>query len=182
MPLNIAKIYKIPVLIALTLVVILSSLIVVKDPVQVALILTGSILGVFLLDLDYLLHAYFFDTDTEFAQNLKVYIRDKDYKNALLYMYSSKQLVSEKTLNSVLFQVCLAVLAYFIISSHGNLFLQAFILSAYVNSIYRYAEIYYNHEDPNQWFWIIKDKPTPQGLKMYGLALIGILLFLLGMF
>lgn len=182
MPSNIAKIYKVPVLISLTLAVMLISISVARGPLAITYIAIGTILGTFLLDLDYIIHAYFFDNETEFARNLKHFLQDKDYKNAILYMHNNKHMLPEKTLNSVLFQVALAVLAYFIISSSGNMLIRAFVLSAYVNSMYRYAELYFNQHSPEQWFWVLKDKPTQDGLKIFGMALIGILIFLLATF
>lgn len=179
---KVINIYKLPLLISITLSVILLALSVAREPEQIAAIVFGAILGTFLLDLDYYIHAYFFDKENEFSANLKSFIKDKDYLNALNYIQHNKHLLREKTLNSVIFQVAIAVLGYFVIASHGHIFIQAFILSAYVNSLYRYAELYFTKQDPSLWFWVLKDKPTPEGLKIYGMALIATLIFLLAAF
>ena len=176
------KIYKVPLLISITLAIILIALTVAKTPVAIGLIVIGTLLGTFLLDLDYYLHAYFFDGETEFAQNLKLYIRDHDYKNAISFVNTNKRFLAEKTLNSALFQLCLAGLAFFLITARGNLFLQAFIMSAYVNSMYKYAELYYTQQNPDSWFWIMKNKPTKQGQEAYGILLIIIAIILLTFF
>ena len=163
---KIVEIYKIQFLVAVTLFAALMAIMVPRDPLNIAMIVLGCILGTFVSDLDYIIYAFFTDPTEDFSVTLKGYLRHKDYINALSYVFYHKDDVKEKTLHSVLFQVILAGLTFFMIFSPLNLFTRILILATFANSLYRIGEAFFA-EKANDWFWPLKEAPSQKGVKIY---------------
>lgn len=158
--------YKFTILISITLFVALMALRVEKHTVNILLLFFGSILGGLLLEADYFIQAYFIEPNSDFSRNLVTYIKHKDFKGALTYIQEHKQQILDKTLNSAIFQIVLLGLSIFVCSSNSGLFIKAFVLSAYANSIYRFIEEYYAKRT-DQWFWAFKQKPSERTIRIY---------------
>ena len=171
---SLLSLYKIPLVISISLSIFLISYTVETRPLQIAVIILGSLLGSLVLDLDYFLHAYFLEPDSDFSINLKTYILHKDIKGALTYLNTHKDEVKEKTLNSGLFQILLIGILFLILYSTVNIFVKVFLLSIYANSIYKFAENYFLHKTFEDWFWFIKGTPKKE---MVGGYIIFLLVF-----
>ncbi|HOM77929.1 MAG TPA: hypothetical protein PLT50_01845 [bacterium] len=163
---KIFEIYKVQILLSLTLFITLLALLGIRSPTNIVMTLLGCILGTFILDLDYIIYAYFTDPNQDFSVTLKGFIRHKDYINAISYVFYHKNDVKEKTLHSVLFQVILLALTFFMIFSPLNLFTKTMIISGYANSLYRITESYFS-ENVMEWFWLLKEHPSQKGVKAY---------------
>lgn len=163
---KLTEVYKIPLLVSLTVFVIILALATLKNPIIILSTFLGALLGTFFLDLDYIIYAYFTDTDKDFSQTLKGYFKHKDYANAVSHIYYHREDLKEKTLHSVLFQVVIAGFALFMIFAPLNFFAKALVISTYVNSLYRLAEKYFKDE-AEDWFWVLKDKPSRKQIKIY---------------
>ncbi len=175
---KIFEIYKVPLLVSLTLFIALMALLVMRDPVNIFLAILGCFMGAFILDLDYIIYAYFTDPEKTFSETLRGYIKHGDYPNVFSYIYYHRDDVEEKTLQSVLFQVVLAGLTFFIVFAPLSVFAKALILSTYANSLYRLAELL-ARGNYKEWFWVLKEKPSERGVKLYiGASLILLLIVL----
>ncbi|MEZ6255447.1 MAG: hypothetical protein R3B92_01575 [Patescibacteria group bacterium] len=163
--------YKTPLLLALTLFVTLLGVTVERDPVNIAILLIGALLGVFLLDFDYLIYTIFEPTD-DFSVNLTSYINHGDYAGALHHINLNKSRVLETTLNSGLFQIVLIATEAFILNTPNNLLLKVLVLSTLVNSAYRLAENYFSQGGLHNWFWMFNIKLNQNGVIGY-FALVG---------
>lgn len=174
-------IYKVQLLASLTLFVVLLALIGIRSPISIGEAFLGCLLGTFVLDLDYIIYAFFTDPGEDFSLTLKSYLKHKDYINAFSYIFYHKDDVREKTLHSVLFQVILGALTFFMILSPLNLFTKTLIVSTYANSLYRISESYVE-DRALDWFWLLKEAPSKKGVKAYiiinVLALLVILQFM----
>ena len=171
--------YRIALLLSVTLAIVLTALRVEKNVVKIIFIFTGSLLGTFVLDLDYIIHAYFVDPTSEFSTMIKGYVKHKDVHNLLAYAHLHKDNVPDKTLNSGLFQIVLAGATFFVLSSSINVGIKALVVSAFLNSIYRFWEVYMQGK-VNQWFWSLK-VGTNKG-SIYGYTLILVVAFLYTLF
>ncbi len=173
---KIAAIYKTPILVSAVLSIVLAAARVELKPLNLLFIAIGAFFGTFLLDLDYIIYAYFLEPKTDFSKTVVGFLKHGDVANALNYIYYHKDELKDKTLNSALFQVVLGVFMFFVISTETNLVIKTLVVSTFVNSIYRLYENYYMHKT-DDWFWILKQKPTTQMIKVYFLLLLGVLVY-----
>ena len=168
-------IYKVQFLASLTLFVMLLTLLGIRNPLDISMVLFGCLVGTFVLDLDYIIYAFFTDPNEDFSLTLKGYLKHKDYINAISYVFYHKDDIRQKTLHSVLFQIVLGGLTFFMVFTPLNLFTKALIISAYTNSLYRMGENLME-DRALEWFWLLKEPPSKKWIKFY---LIGSVLVLL---
>lgn len=172
--------YLISLLIALTIFIALMALNPYLSSLNVIYLVLGCLLGVFLLDLDYVLYAYFYDPEVPFSKTLRGYIAHKDFKNAIHHIYYNKSEVKEKSLNSALFQVVLAGAAIFTAASTAGILVKALVLVAFGISIYKMINSYFDGTS-KEWFWAFKKVPNKDGIKIYTVILVGILILSVGL-
>lgn len=175
------NIYKIQLLVTLTLIIVIVSLKVFKTPQVIFVTSLGALLGTFFLELDYFVYAYFLEPDKTFSKTLRGFMQHKNLPGAINHIFYNKDEVKEKTLNSVLFQIALAGASIFVMSSTSSLFIKTFILSAFANSIYKMADYYFD-DKADQWFWSLKKMPTENGILIYGMILVLVLVYSLTLF
>lgn len=142
-----------------------------RDPLNIFLMLLGSFLGTFLLDFDYLIHAYFIEPEQPNSGLIKDYVKHKDVQGLLLFVQSHKFDFEDRTLNSALFQLVLGAASIFVMTANVTIFLKIFIAAAFVNSIYRFMEEYLQGKVEN-WFWSFKMEMKPLNVYLYLLLLI----------
>ncbi len=147
----------------------------------ISMVALGSMLGAFILDLDYVIHAYFIEPNAHFSKTLAGYIKHKDFANAAQHIHFHKKELREQTLNSALFQMVLAGVTIFVVASSTNIFIQALVISTLANSLYRFSE-YYFENDLEDWFWVLKNKPTSQQASIYGLCIFAVLIYSISIF
>lgn len=173
---KIIDLYKFPLLLAVFVTVAILALTVQSNPIQIALVILGALCGAFFLDLDYILHAYFLEPESEFGKSVQGYICHRDYKGLANYIFYHKNDLKEKTLNSAIFQLVLGGASILVVSSTAGNFAKALVISAFVNSMYRLAEQHFEYKNTDDWFWALKNKPDKKGLVIYSTTLIGVLL------
>ena len=159
-------IYKVPLLISLTLGIVLVSVDLTREPIQIATIFLASLLGTFFLDLEYVIYAFLMEPNKDFSKTFRSFIKHYDFSNAAQYIEIHKNEIKDKTLNSALFQVILAIFAIFVVSSSTQLFTRALVVSVLANSIYKLIEARYEGR-LEDWFWALKEKPNQQGVVIY---------------
>jgi hypothetical protein len=163
---KIINFYKIPLLVSLTTFIAIMAMLLIKDPIDIISVALACLLGTFVMDLDYIMYAYFTDPIEDFSHTLKGYIKHGDYPNAISYVYYHRDEVKEKTLQSVLFQVVLAALTFFMIFAPLNLFTRTIVIATFANSLYRLAERL-AEEKHDDWFWMLKVPPSKKSAKIY---------------
>ncbi len=173
--------HKIPLLISTTLSVVLIAIKFQNDALSFTYIILGSLFGTFILDLDYVIHAYFLEPSSDFSRAIKSFVSHTDPLNALSYANLNKHSVGEKALNSALFQIVLALASLFVISVSANLFVRTLLISTFANSLYRMAEFYFD-EKIGDWFWAFRVKPTRKTFGVYSVVMAGVFVFCLIIF
>ncbi|HXK52761.1 hypothetical protein H6802_01260 [Candidatus Nomurabacteria bacterium] len=163
---HIFNFYKIHFLISLTIAIIIITKSSVANPLAFVAVIASSIMGGIIFEADYLAFAYFLDKESIFSQTLRGYLKDKDFKNALTYTQFHKNEVTDKPLNSALFQFALTVLGGLIAFSSSLLFVKALVFSALAVSIYKAIQIYFDN-NLSSWFWILKEQPKRNGFFIY---------------
>lgn len=171
MPIKTAHLYRIPLLLSITLTIVLIALRVENDILNLIVLAIGTLLGTFVLDLDYIIHAYFVDPEAQFSKMVISYIKHKDINGLLTFINVHKNDIEDKTLNSALFQVVLGGAALFVISSEAGIFVKALVLSTFLNSIYRFMESFMEGRT-TQWFWSLKIKQGKVSMYGYGFILL----------
>lgn len=164
-------IYKTPLLISLTLAIVFIAVRLETNILEIVFLVIGALLGTFLLDAEYFIYSFILEPTKPFSQNFANFIRAKDISNALIYGHYNKTDIEDKILNSALFQVVLAGLVIVAVSSDVSTLVMAFLLSGYVNSIYRLLELYYTG-NVNDWFWALKNKPNKTQINIFCAILI----------
>lgn len=154
--------------------VVFLAAVVESSVVNIVFIVLASFLGTFVLDLEYPLYAYFFEPEKGFSRNFKNYIKDKDYRGALKYVFYNKGDVVDKSLNSALFQIIFAVLTVLVAYTSSSRIVTALIFSIFANSIFKMWEHYFNGQT-DEWFWALKNKPDKKGVILYSAAMIIVL-------
>lgn len=167
--------YKISLLLSLTVFILILALRVERDPLNIIMAFVGSLVGAVLLDLDYFLHAYFLEPEKDFSKTLNGFVKHRNIGGALSYIHYHKDEIKDKTLNSMLFQVILGGLVLFVVPSNSTVLMKAVVLSTFVNSIYRMIEVYFEG-DINEWFWALKTPPSRNGFYIYTAVLAAMLL------
>ena len=173
---NVVDLYKFSLLLAVFVSAAILALTVQKDPLQIALVILGALAGAFFLDLDYIIHAYFLEPESDFSKSVQGYVRHKDVKGLASYIYYHKNDLKEKTLNSAIFQLVLGGASVLVVSSTASNFAKALVISAFVNSLYRLAEQHFEYKNTADWFWAFKTKPDKVGLTIYSTLLVGVLI------
>ena len=168
---NLFKYYRIPFILSISLAVVLVTQIYKGDTVDLILLILGSLLGTFFLDLDYFLHTYVLEPADQFSGMLKDYIKSKDYTGAFNYIIFHSDQVENKTLNSALFQISLIFFSIFLVRSDVSIFFKALVISIQLNSVFRFFYFYFQGH-VNDWFWILKKTPGTFFIIIYNLVII----------
>jgi len=176
MPFRFLRFYTIPLLLSITASVVVVALNVVREPTEILLIFAGSLVGTLILEIDYILHAYFIEPEAPQSGLIKDYIYHRDFYGFAGYVQSHKDEITHKTLNSALFQVILALTTIFVLSSSASTFIKIMILSTFLNSIYRLMEAYLRDEAAD-WFWSLRINTNPQSIYLYFLTLVATLFY-----
>lgn len=162
------KYYRIPLILAISLSLVIvtykSSILLENADTMAYLnilgIMVGSIIGIFILDLDYFIHAYLLEPKSEVSNLVKDFIKDKDIMGAFNYIILHSDKFENKTLNSLVFQVALSIFSMLIVIDPGVPFLiKAMVISTLLNTIFRFYYFYLQGYG-NDWFWILKKVPN----------------------
>ena len=173
--------YRIPLILGISLGVVIFSTSFKGNITDAILIFLGAILGIFMLDLDYILQAYILEPEDNFSKLFRDYIKSKDYGGAFDYSIYHADEVENKTLNSAVFQFAMMFFCIFIATSNLSIFYKSLVLSTQLNTIFRFFYFYFQGHGKD-WFWILKNQPSKPiifgfnflVLTMLGLSLIHI--------
>jgi hypothetical protein len=167
--------YKFPFLITIVLIIVLVAVTPIRLPIQATQIVLGAVLGALILDLEYILYAYAMEPQKDFSKTMVGFIKHHDFTNVVNHIRYHKDQVEDKSLNSALFQVVIAVLSIFVVSATDSLFAKSFVISVLASSLYKLSETYFEgHTD--EWFWAFKTKPSKSGTRIFFAAITAVLI------
>jgi hypothetical protein len=167
-------------MISVALVVVILAIIVPHDVFTITTIILGSAFGTFVLDSEYFLYAYVFEPQADFSKTLAAFVKHGDLLNAVRYIQFHKNEIKEKSLNSAVFQIAMALTCIFVSAANTGFFIKALVLSIFLNSIYVMFENYFQqHSD--DWFWALKTKPNKRAFIIYTVILLGVFAFCLNL-
>lgn len=162
------KYYRIPLILAISLSLVI---ITYKSPIllenadtvsylNILGIIIGAIIGIFILDLDYFIHAYILEPKSEISNLVKDYIKDRDIIGSFNYIILHSDRFENKTLNSLVFQVAMSIFSMIIAIDPGVPFLiKTIVISTLLNTIFRFYYFYLQGHG-SDWFWILKKVPN----------------------
>ncbi len=157
--LSILRNYKLNLLVSVTLAIVITALKVYRDPISIAATVLGSLLGAFILELEYFINAFWIDPESEFSSNFKSLINQGNYEGLISYINMHKSGLQRRTLHSILFQVTLLLLLLSLPSSIISIFGFTLILSTFIQTFYQMYEDHVERRGVNDWFWVLKQKP-----------------------
>ncbi|MFH1960709.1 MAG: hypothetical protein ABIJ38_00565 [Patescibacteria group bacterium] len=166
------KRHSLNLLLALVLFILILALRLETHPISMIWIFAGCISGSFLLDLDYYLFAFLVEPSHHFSIRVKEFFHQKNFLGMVAYVGTHTDSLPRLTLHSALFQVILAVVVLYVLTSSASLFGQAFVLSGFLSSIYKMLDQHFKTKNVDSWFWILKEKPTKRFIKIYLASLV----------
>lgn len=95
----------------------------------------GGLIGLFLSNVDHLLHVFIFKPYELTSQRVTSLINSKRIKEALILLYDTKNERTDLIFHSINFQIIFLVLTFWLISSSGNLFGRGLVLSFLLNLV-----------------------------------------------
>ena len=176
--------YKINLLLALLLAIAVIVIKIIQTPqltllpliTLLALTILAAKLSAFFLDLDFLYYALITNPDSPLGQGLRDLLAQKNYTGIITYLNHHEDEIDRPILRSALFQVILLILTGYLVSSQANLFGVTFTLGVLLQSLLTGWQ-----RKNKDWFWILKNRPTPVVINTYFLILILALVYLLSL-
>jgi len=169
---NLLQQYKYPLFLSLIFTIISLALRLESHLLNAIYFLVGAFFGTFFLDLDYFLFAYITEPDHYFSKELKKLIGRKNIPDIVSYVDTHKAEMGDSVLHSALFQGILVILSFYVVSSTGNIFMKALVMTAMLQSFYRQFKEYEKKGNLDDWFWMLTEKPHKNFLTWY-FAIIG---------
>lgn len=170
--------YKIPFLIALVIGLALIALGGITNPVDVVLALLGAISGMFIIDLEYPIHAYLVDPGAESSRHIKQYVQSKNIKGFIDYLNNNEYNFGEMSIRSLLFQGILLIFTFYTVVTRPWAFAVAAILSICANLIYVQLVELAQTKTLKRWFWIYNGEFPEKFFTAYIVGLILVFVFI----
>ena len=115
----------------------------------------GGLVGIFIMpNLDHLLHIFVFKPQELTSQRVLVLIKNKQYKEALVLMYDTRDERSNLIFHTTLFQIIFTVLTFWVVTSSGNLFVRGLVLG-YLLSLVIFNLKKYIIKTENNFAWFV---------------------------
>ena len=151
---SIIKRYKIPFLISLVTGIAMVALVGEEYWLNIVLTISGALVGMSFLDLEYILFAYLVDPLSETALEVKKYVESKKLFGFVQFLNESEYKFKELSLRIIFFQVLLVIFASYIITTNAFVFVQGLTLSVLANLLYAQMVEFQDTKTLQRWFWI----------------------------
>lgn len=103
----------------------------------------GALVGLLLSFTDHILHVFVFKPYELTSIRIKQFIKQKQFKNAILLLYDTKDERKDLIFHTLIFQIIFLVLTFWIITSSGNYFVKGLVLSYFLSiCIYSRNKLY----------------------------------------
>ncbi len=127
----------------------------------------GLFFGSLFLDIDHLLYALF-QAPYEFtSQRIKRFFDNKQFKEGIVFLFETQKERTRLVFHSVLFQVILLVVCFFILTSSLSLFGKGMVLGMMLHLLIDQAEEFLRDGEIKNWFWQFRVKPDKSVQKFY---------------
>lgn len=114
----------------------------------------GGLIGLFIMpNLDHLLYVFIFQTQELTSVRVKTLVAYKQYKEALLLLYDTRNERVDLIFHTSLFQIIFTVLTFWVVSSSGSLFARGLVLG-YLLSLVIYNLKKYIARADNNFVWL----------------------------
>jgi hypothetical protein len=130
----------------------------------------GALLGTFLLDLDHLIYWFYAHPEAEDSKYAKVLARTGNYKGLYSLLVRYHQTHNRLIFHSVLFQVILLIVAFYVLTAGGSLLGSALVLSM---NLHLLKDEWFDYlgkrkEELTDWlFWQVREIPVSKYLNVY---------------
>ncbi len=114
----------------------------------------GGLVGLFMSNLDHLLHIFVFQPQELTSQRTVIYLKNKQYKEALILLYDTREERKDLIFHTSLFQIIFVVLTFWVVSSSGSLFARGLVLG-YLLSLVIYNLKKYIIKTENNFIWLV---------------------------
>jgi hypothetical protein len=111
----------------------------------------GGLVGLVLPNLDHLLYCFVFKPFELTSIRIKALVTEKRFKEAVVFLYTTKDERKDLIFHTLNFQIIFAILAFWVVSSSGNLFGKGLVLGF---SLSEAIYVYKNSIDKKT-FWIM---------------------------
>jgi len=112
----------------------------------------GGLVGLFMSNLDHLMHVFVFQPQELTSIRVIQFIKNKQYKEALVLMYDTREERIGLIFHTSLFQIIFTVLTFWVVSSSGSLFARGLVLS-YLLSLVIFNLKKYINKTENNFIW-----------------------------
>lgn len=89
----------------------------------------GGLVGLFMSNIDHLLHVFVFQTQELTSQRVLMLIKNKQYKETLKLLFDTRDERKDLIFHTTLFQIIFTILTFWVVSSSGSLFVKGLVLS-----------------------------------------------------
>lgn len=174
--------YKIPFLIAL--VVGLSAVVFgnVSNWLVAVWAFLGAILGIFIVDMEYILNAYIIDPSVEISGIIRDMIKKKQYKLYFKFLNENEYKFTNMAIHSTLFLVILAFFAFYIIVGNYWVFAKTFTVSILAVLVYKSIIELSKTKTLKRWFWFYNGEISYRASIVYCVSLVIYLFVLVSFF
>lgn len=113
----------------------------------------GGLVGLFMPNLDHLLHIFVFKPQELTTQRALLLLRNKEYKNLLMLIYDTREERIDLIFHTTLFQIIFTVLTFWVVTSSVSLFAKGLVL-AYMLSLVIFNLKKYVAKTENNFVWL----------------------------
>ncbi|HCR35857.1 hypothetical protein A2130_04655 [Candidatus Woesebacteria bacterium GWC2_33_12] len=115
----------------------------------------GGLIGLFMPNLDHLLHVFVFKPLELTSQRVKLLINEKRYKEGIILLYDTRGERKDLIFHSVNFQIIFTILTFWVISSSGSLFGRGLVLGFYLSLVLFNLRKFLNKEIKEYFFILL---------------------------
>ncbi|KKP47487.1 MAG: hypothetical protein UR39_C0004G0043 [Candidatus Woesebacteria bacterium GW2011_GWA1_33_30] len=114
----------------------------------------GGLFGLFMPNLDHVLHIFVFKPFELTSQRVKLLINEKRYKEGFILLYDTMGERKDLIFHSVNFQIIFTILTFWVISSSSSLFGRGLVLGFYLSLVLFNLRKFLNKE-VKEYFFIL---------------------------
>lgn len=159
--------YKIPLLISLLIGLAYLALTAEGQWLNAILAFIGAVLGVFLLDFEYIIQAYIVDPLTDSSLKIKEYLSNRRVFGLIKYLDENEYNIGELSIRSAVFQVLFTLMGFYVVFGSRSPFIICLSLSVLANLIYIQMMELNKTSTLKRWFWIYDGELTKSSYNSY---------------
>ena len=95
----------------------------------------GGLIGLFMSNTDHLLHIFVYKPQELTSQRVLMLVKNKQYKEALILMYDTREERIDLIFHTILYQLIFAALTFWVVSSSGSLFARGLVLAYFLSLV-----------------------------------------------